>query len=451
VTITDLAGGGRGVGRLDGLVLFVDGALPGETVRVRLCRRRRGYAEASLLEILRRSPERVSPPCPYLPDCGGCDWQHLSARGQSEARRRHVLDVLQRVGGLRDAAVAPTVPAPRAYGYRFRMDFDWGVVRGRAALGLHRRGRAGEVVPLDRCLLAGDTANGVLRFVAREADRRRLTAWDPLRRRGLLRRLSIQEAHGTGEVLVSLETGRGDPVPLAALASGLPRAFPRVVGIVRFERDRDDRPAGTSVLYGRDYLNEVVDEDRFRIPAAAFFQPNPEAAGLARRLAIEALALRPGARLLELYAGVGFMSVAAARRGARLTLLEENREACEAARINLRNAGAADFRVVPGDVARTLPALLGEAWEGILLDPPRTGMAGEVRQAVAAAGASRLVYVSCDPATLARDLGALVRDGGWRLLEVTPVDLFPQTQHVECIAVLGRDGGDRAVEPDHAG
>jgi 23S rRNA (uracil1939-C5)-methyltransferase len=272
-----------------------------------------------------------------------------------------------------------------------------------------------------------------------------------VRRRGLLRRLAIQEARGTGEVLLSLETGRGDPVPLAALAADLLRAFPRVVGIVRFERDRDDRPAGASILSGRDYLNEVVDEDRFRIPAAAFFQPNPEAAGVARRLAIDALGLRPGARLLELYAGVGFMSVAAARLGARLTLLEENREACEAARHNLREAGATEVRVIPGDAGRSLPALLGETWDGILLDPPRTGMAAEVRQSLAAARASRLVYVSCDPATLARDLGVLVREGGWKLLEVTPVDLFPQTQHVECVAVLGGDGRDRALEPDQAG
>lgn len=439
VTITDLAERGRGVGRLDGLVLFVDGALPGETVRVRLGRRHRGYGEATLLEIVARSRERVDPPCPFLPDCGGCDWQHLSATGQAEAKRRHLRDVLQRLGGLRDVAVEATIPAPRPYGYRFRMDFDWGGA-GEPRLGLHRRGRDGEIVGLDRCLLAGDTTNGILRFMAREAGRRSLTAFDPVRRRGLMRRLTIQEARVTGEVLVTLETGRGDPVPLAALAADLARAFPRLVGVVRFERDKDDRPAGVSILAGRDFLHEEVDGDRFRIPAAAFFQPNPEAGAVARRLAIEALHLSPGVRLLELYAGVGFMSALAARRGARLTLLEENREACEAARHNLREVGAADLRVLPGDVEKTLPPLLTEAWDGVLLDPPRTGLAHEVRRALASLRAPRLVYVSCDPATLARDLGTLVREGGWRIAQVTPVDLFPQTQHVECVAVLERSG-----------
>jgi 23S rRNA (uracil1939-C5)-methyltransferase len=440
VTITDLAERGRGVGRLEGLVLFVDGALPGETVRVRLGRRRRGYGEAALLEIVSRSQERVDPPCPFLPDCGGCDWQHLSAAGQAEAKRRHVRDVLQRLGGLREVRVEATIAAPRPYGYRFRMDFDWGTGAGRAVLGLHRRGRAGQIVGLDRCLLAGDTANGILRFVGRESARRNLTAFDPLRRRGLLRRLSIQEARVTGEVLVTLETGRGDPRPLEGLAADLARAFPRLVGVVRFERDRDDRPAGVSILAGRDFLYEEVEGDRFRIPAAAFFQPNPEAGAVARRLAIEALHLLPGARLLELYAGVGFMSVLAARHGARLTLLEENREACEAARHNLREVGAAGLRVLPGDVDRTLAPLLAESWDGVLVDPPRTGLANEVRRALASARAPRLVYVSCDPATLARDLSTLVREGGWHVLKVTPVDLFPQTQHVECVAVLERSG-----------
>jgi 23S rRNA (uracil1939-C5)-methyltransferase len=347
--------------------------------------------------------------------------------------------VLQRLGGLRDVAVEATIPAPRPYGYRFRMDFDWGGA-GEPRLGLHRRGRDGEIVGLDRCLLAGDTTNGILRFMAREAGRRSLTAFDPVRRRGLMRRLTIQEARVTGEVLVTLETGRGDPVPLAALAADLARAFPRLVGVVRFERDKDDRPAGVSILAGRDFLHEEVDGDRFRIPAAAFFQPNPEAGAVARRLAIEALHLSPGVRLLELYAGVGFMSALAARRGARLTLLEENREACEAARHNLREVGAADLRVLPGDVEKTLPPLLTEAWDGVLLDPPRTGLAHEVRRALASLRAPRLVYVSCDPATLARDLGTLVREGGWRIAQVTPVDLFPQTQHVECVAVLERSG-----------
>jgi 23S rRNA (uracil1939-C5)-methyltransferase len=437
----------------------VDGALPGESVRVRLGRQRRGYAEASLLEILTRSPERVDPPCRFLPECGGCDVQHLGARGQSEAKRRHVRDLLQRVGGLGDVQVEPTVPAPRPFGYRFRMDFDWGMAAGRPVLGLHRRGQAGEIVPLDRCLLAGETTNGVLRLVARECARHRLTAWDPVRRRGLLRRLSIQEARGTGEALVTLETGRGDPVPLLAIATDLARAWPRVVGVVRVERDRDDRPAGVSILSGRDYLNEVVEGDHFRIPAMAFFQPNPEAGAAARRLAIDALGLRPGARLLELYAGAGFMSVAAARLGVCLTIVEENREACDAARHNLRDAGARDVRVVAGDVARTLPQLLEESWDGILLDPPRTGIATEVRAALASASARRLVYVSCDPATLARDLGVLVREGPWLLRAVTPVDLFPQTQHVECVAVLekaagGRESGgdgDGAVELDQTG
>jgi 23S rRNA (uracil1939-C5)-methyltransferase len=223
-----------------------------------------------------------------------------------------------------------------------------------------------------------------------------------------------------------------------ALARELVRRFPRVVGVVRREHTRDGRLLSVSILAGRDTLEEELEGDRFRIPAGAFFQPNPEGSLAMRRAAVEALALASGDRVLELFAGAGFLSVAAARRGARLTIVESDAEATRAARENLRRAGAAETEILTGDVTRVLGDLAGRDWQAILLDPPRTGLAPDAARRLAGLGARRMAYVSCDPGTLARDLGILVREGSWRLASVQPFDLFPQTQHIEVVAALQR-------------
>lgn len=422
-----------------GLVIFVEGALPGERVRARVTGIRKAFGEARTQSILIASADRVAPPCRHFGSCGGCDLQHLAAAAQAGAKRRQLEAALSRIGGLLESAVEPTVVAPAPYGYRFRMDFDWRPGPTHPILGLHRRHSAEIIVPLEECRLAGPVTAEILRWAPGEARRRRLDAFDPERRRGLLRRLSIQEARRTREVLVAIETGRGDPPALVAFAAALRQRFPRIVGVARTEIGRDDRPAGKSILAGRDYLFEEVETDRFRIPADAFFQPNPEGGALLRRHAIESLGLAPGHRLLELYGGVGFFTRAAVRAGGSVTMVESVVSAAAAARENLGDRGGT-CRVIAGDVAGQLPRLLLESWDAVLLDPPRTGVMPDVLKQLAGARAGRMVYVSCDPGTLARDLGGLT-GAGWRLVRTTPFDLFPQTEHLEAVAVLERREG----------
>jgi 23S rRNA (uracil1939-C5)-methyltransferase len=398
---------------------------------------RRGFAEARLLDILAPSAERVAPPCIHYETCGGCDLQHLSAAGQLRAKRGQVQAALRRIGGLADVAVGEVVPSGSAWGYRFRMDFDWDHDKG-PVIGLHQRGHPERIVPITRCLLAGDVVGDLLPWLAREAATRRLAAFDRRRQRGFLRRTTVQEGHGTRELLVTLETARGDPPALLDLARALRRRFPRIVGVVRVEHARDGQLVGESILEGRDHLFEEIEGDRFKIPAGAFFQPNPSASLPLRRHAVDALRLSGTEKVLELYCGVGFFSVALARRCAAVTAVEGVRSACAAARENASRAGVDRCRFLAGDVARELPALLESSWDAVLVDPPRVGLAPTVVQGLARSAAPRLVYVSCDPATMARDLGVLVGGGAYRVAQVTPFDLFPQTQHVECVAGLER-------------
>jgi len=439
LTIEDLAYGGRGVARVARRVIFVEGALPGERLRARVVRTRPAYAEAAVLEILTASPDRVTPPCEHYGVCGGCDLQHLGPEAQARARRGQVMALLARIAGIPRAPVSETVRGVEPWGYRFRMDFDWTAdgPRHAPALGLHRRGRPEEIVPIRRCHLMSDGGNAIVAFLSAEAAARRLAPWEPERRSGLLRRAAIQEARATREALVTLETGRGDPPALPALARELARRFPRVVGVVRREFDKAGRLVQESILLGRDHLFEEVGGDRFKIPAGAFFQPNVHLCEALRSGTVEALAPQKAESILELYCGVGFLTLAVARRAERVEAVEGSAEAVRAARENAARAGASGVRFINREISAALPDLLRERrWDAILLDPPRAGLPRGVASAIAASGTRRLVYVSCDPAILARDLKILLHGGAFALEEVRPYELFPQTRHVECVARL---------------
>ncbi len=440
IRIDDLAYGGRGVGRIGRFVVFVDGALPGEVARVRIRRKKAGYAEASLVELVRSSPDRIRPRCEHYGECGGCDLQHLRVDAQAVAKGHQVREILARVARIDNPPVVETITSPEPWAYRFRMDLDWERrADGRPGLGLHRRDRPDQTFDIEACHLMSGEATRLVLWMRSRAARLGLRALDRKAGRGLLRRLAIQEAHATGEILLGLETGRGDPPALSTLARATTRKFPRVVGIVRREIDARGHTAGVSILAGRDHLFEEVEGDRFKIPASAFFQPNRPGTPLLRRLAIEALDPAPTHSILELHAGVGLFTIELARRAGTVVAVEGARESARAARENLARAGHGSSRVVAGDVAKEIVPLLEErSWDAILLDPPRTGLDPITVQILADSKVPRMVYVACDPSTMARDIRILRERGCYELRSVIPVDLFPQTHHVECVASLAR-------------
>ncbi len=455
--IEDLALGGRGVARVSGFVVFVKGALPGERTRVRVDRVKAGYAEGDCIDILRVSPDRIAPPCRHYGECGGCDLQHLSSVAQAMAKRRQVIAALQRIAGVEEPSVRDAIPAGEPTMYRFGMDFDWGTGSGGGeVLGLHRAGRPAEVMTIERCLLMPEAANAIRSWIGRRAETLGLKAWNAKRRRGLLRRAGIRISRSTGETLVIVETGRGNPPALFDLARDLVRAFPRIVGVVRREFDRRDRPSGQSILQGRDHLFETVGEDRLKVPAWTFFQPNAAAVGALRETVIRTVAPAGGDAILELYCGVGLFTLPLARAARHVVGIDVSRDAIIAARENAAGAGLSNARFLCADAAQALPGLLQEGrWDALLLDPPRTGLAPAVVEAIRASGIPRVVYVSCDPATLARDVRQLIRGDGLRLRSVSVLDLFPQTHHVECVALLERpdfeDMADGALSVPRAG
>jgi tRNA/tmRNA/rRNA uracil-C5-methylase (TrmA/RlmC/RlmD family) len=399
------AHGGEAVGRLpDGRACFVAGALPGEAVRVAVRTLHKRHATADLLEVVRPSPHRVVPPCPYVPRCGGCQLQHADPAHQLELKVRVVTEQLQRIGRIPDPPVRGIAAPPGGWpaGYR-----AWArmAVAPDGRLGF-RRARSHEVEPIDRCLLLTEAAQAL-----RDAAGDRWAGAEEV---------ALMAGEDAGVVTAHLPgAAGGGPDPSATAPAG---AF------------------GVAVRRGRDVVVRrepgavamTVDGARVQASAGTFFQAGPAAAELLVRTVVAAADVRPGDRVLDLYAGVGLLGTALARRGARVVAVESNPAATADAVVNARGL---DVDVRTGDVAAALAGMAPGDVDVIVLDPPRTGARADVCTAVAATGPRRIVHVACDPAALARDVRSLI-DLGHDLVAVDVLDLFGHTAHVEAVATL---------------
>lgn len=425
LAIESLAYGGAGIAHAeDGVAVFVEGACPGDVVDARVIEDRTRFRRAVAEQVLEPSPQRVEPRCPYFGECGGCQWQHITIDVQRSWKRRFVADALERIGHV-ELPVADTLAADAAYGYRNKIELSVLDTSRGPALGLARRGSA-EVLPIERCPLlpaaherAPRALTGALRYLATRCD-------TPVERVGL------RVASG-GPVEVSLWTRPGAfPRALAA------KVFADAVGATGVTRVLFKGPAKAravtkvEVLAGPGMWEERLAGDRYLVSAPSFFQVNTAAAALLRRTAVEALEVRPTDRVLDVFAGVGTFTLPLARAAASVTAIESSGSAIVDLRRDLRLA-ALGAEVAPGDAARVLPAL-GRA-DAAIVDPPRAGLTPAVVAALAEASPRRIVYVSCDAGTLARDT-ARFREVGYLPKRAVPVDLFPQTYHVESVLVF---------------
>lgn len=444
VRIDRLAYGGRGVGRVNGLVLFVHGGAPGDVVQVRVDRVRRSYAEGEVTGVVIASSDRVAPPCPHFGACGGCSWQHLAYPAQARAKEAMVGESLARLGGIQDAKVSPIVPAPSPWYYRNKMEFSF---HPDGTLGLHLRGDWNRIVPVETCLLQSPESAAVVRAVREFARTHGLAPYDPRTRQGFLRSLVIREGRATGDRLVGLITSPGRLEPAGAFIDAVRGAAPGTTGIVRgVSTAASDGvpPSMIETLWGRSSLDEVLAGLRFRIGLDTFFQTNTAQAESMVAHVVERAQPLDGRAVVDLYCGVGTFALALARAGARVTGVELSTSAVEAARANTALNSIEGVVFVAGDVRAALPQVGAELGtpDVLVLDPPRAGAGARVIRKIGRTAARRVIYVSCNPTTLAGDLKELL-PLGYRLVEVQPFDLFPQTYHVEAIAVLDRAGGVR--------
>jgi 23S rRNA (uracil1939-C5)-methyltransferase len=441
IAIADLTLQGEGIGRLeDGSVVFVPGALPGERVRIRLRERRRNLWRASLVAVLEPSPQRRRPPCILADHCGGCSLQPLEDQAQADWKEAQLRQTIQRVGHLQ-APLRPILRSPQPLGYRNRAVIPLertadGVLRA----GFYRRG-SHRIVNLNRCPVLDPRIDAL---IAPLKDDLEAAPW-PVDRHGGggLRHLALRVGARSGEILITLVARSAEQLPgLEELAASWMERWPTLVGVgLNLQPHPDNRLFGdrTLTIQGRDWLREGFAGLEYRIGATSFFQVNTAQAEAVVPLLLEALDPDPG-HLIDAYCGIGTYSLPLAQAGWRVDGIEEQPLAVDLARTNAdANGLAALTRFQTDDVGAVLAERLGNDRIGaLLLDPPRKGLAAAALAAIVAAGPAQLLYLSCDPATLARDLAQLCGEGPYRAEWLQPIDFFPNTSHVECLAVLRR-------------
>jgi len=444
VTIDDLAFGGEGVGRADGYVIFVRGGVPGDRLRVRLDQARSRFGRGTIESIETPSPHRIEAPCPYFGRCGGCRLQHVDYQAQLAFKSKQVTDALERLGGLGPVDVRPILGAADTYGYRNKMEFTVARARDGAGLtvGLHEQERYDSVLDVERCLLQSDRMNALLDEARRFFAESGLAAWEQDSGEGLLRFLMLREGYRTGESMVNIVTSSPAVSELAPLAAQLAARVPRTTSVVMNVNPKKASVAigvEEHLLGGRDHILESVGGLRFQVSANSFFQTNTAQAERLFSIVIDSAALAGDETVLDLYSGTGAISLQLAGRCRWVYGVEVTQAAVDDAARNAAANGIANCTFLAGEVRFVLPSLIaqGVSAQVVVADPPRAGFHPKALRALLQMEPARIVYVSCNPATLARDLGELVR-GGYRLEWVQPVDMFPHTPHIEAVARLER-------------
>ena len=446
LTVDSLAAGGRGVARHDGVVVFVDRALPGDRVMARIQRVKRRHGEAIAFERLSGGPDRVEAPCPHFGTCGGCRWQDLRYERQLEHKQQQVLDALQRIAGLAEPPIEPIVPAVREYAYRNKLEYAWTSTPEGVALGFHKAGRWEDIVPVEVCLLTGETrqrrARGLSRLGAQRGRSRPTTsARTPATSgtsscaRACARARCLHPRHRRGRSARS-----GGPPGAARRARA--RASSGVLHAVNDGVAEVASGIPTRPLFGRAWFEEEICGLRLRVSAGSFLQTNSEMADVLYQDAIEQAGLTGGEIVWDMYCGTGSIGLALAGSARRVIGVEIVAEAIERARENALANGVANVQFVCADAGKAPRDLIADglpAPDVVVLDPPRAGMTPKAARRVAELGARRIVYVSCNPTTLAGN-APILAEGGYTLTRLRPFDLFPHTPHVECVRAFRWSG-----------
>lgn len=445
VTVAEIALGGKALARPEGRVLFVDRGLPGDEIEARLTRVKRGWAEARLERVLKPGPDRIEAACPHVAICGGCRFQDLRYERQVEQKERQVREALVHLGGIADPVVRPIVPAAETFRYRNKMEFSFARESdGAPVLGLHVRGAFDRVFPLETCLLPSALTVEIVKLTQRFARERRWSAYHPRLHDGVVRFLTVRDLPHTGECGVHLVASSGEVPAVEAWAREVAALSPRVTTVTLLRNDsRANIAFGESerVLEGSGVVHERLLGLDFEASANAFLQTNSAQAEKLYAAAIEAARLDGTERVLDLYCGTGTLTLLFARAAREAIGVESVPAAVAAANRNAAANGIANARFVEGDSRRVLREWAQGRRGGppapdvVVVDPPRAGLHPRVVFRVAELKPRRVVYVSCNPGTLARDLRDFAGQG-YALAEVTPFDLFPHTPHIECVARL---------------
>ncbi|MGG3284125.1 23S rRNA (uracil(1939)-C(5))-methyltransferase RlmD [Paenibacillus solani] len=457
---------GEGVGRAEGYTLFVPGALPGEKVRVRVLKTKKQYGYAKLMELVQASSDRIAAPCPIYDQCGGCQLQHMSYAGQLAWKRQLVVDNLERIGKLRvvrEAAgavetrvgdgqdadhsdqegilVRPALGMSEPWRYRNKSQVPIGVTEGGLVGGFYARG-SHRIVDMETCLIQHEQNDEVVSRVKAIGRKLGITAYNEETGQGLLRHVVVKIGFATKEMMIVLVTN-GERIPrVNEWISTIREELPVVVSICQNVNTRKTNVIFgdvTRVLWGREVIHDYIGDVKFAISARSFYQVNPAQTEVLYGKTVEYAGLTGEETVIDAYCGIGTISLFLAQHAKKVYGVEIVKEAIEDARANAELNGMTHVEFEVGASEDVIPRWKEQGIEAdvIVVDPPRKGCDPRLLETILEMKPERVVYVSCNPSTLARDLRVL-EDGGYRTVEVTPVDMFPHTVHVESVALLQR-------------
>jgi 23S rRNA (uracil1939-C5)-methyltransferase len=449
--IDRVAYGGQGVARSNGLVLFVRGAIPGDKVKAQVVKKKRHYAEARLTELLEPSPDRIKAPCSYHGYCGGCQWQQVRYERQLEYKKEHIIEATARIGSLSEVKVHNVIPSKTQFAYRNKMEFSFSDHRwflpheyesrqGERdfALGLHVPGTFYKVIDVEACLLQHDTGNRILREVKKYVRKCGIPVYGLRSHQGFWRFLTLRHSTYLDAWMVNLVTSeeRRDAVqPLAEVLCHRFHNIETVVNNINSTKAAIAVGQREMVLSGDGTLQDRIGPFRFQISANSFFQPNALGAEELYQKVVEYAQLKGSEGVLDLYSGTGTIPIFLSMRARAVIGMEIVESAILDAQRNCEANGIRNCQFLHGDIRESLSSLTLKP-DVLIIDPPRAGMHKDVLSEVMELGTERIIYVSCNPATMARDLGTMSQ--AYHIVEIQPVDMFPQTYHIEAIAKLIR-------------
>ncbi len=471
LTTDSLAFEGKAVARReDGYVVFVEGALAKERIVAEIKKAKSSFAEAKLVEILEEGPDRRKPICPYFGICGGCSLQHINYAAQLQSKKQQVIDLFERVGKIPNPPVRDVLAAPSEYNYRNKMEFSFsderwlteeeiasGDVQDRFALGLHVRERFNRVIDAEICYLPKPIVTEILDFTRQFTIENHVGVYSERTSEvpedgaptiaNLLRFLVVKTSHATGEIMVNLVTSREESDLLIKYSNELLKKIPSVTTVVNNINTRRSQVAVGDyeiVYHGEGIIHDRIGNAEFRISANSFFQANTPQAERLYAVAAEFAELKRSDTLWDLYCGTGTISLFVANKVKSVLGIELVESAIIDARANAKSNGVSNVEFISSDLRKALQSpeplsplgerLGEESPDVMIIDPPRNGMHPDVIQEILKLAPERIAYISCNPATQARDIALLAE--GYDLLDLQPVDMFPQTYHIECVAKL---------------
>ena len=440
VAIRDLGVHGEGIGSVGGFTVFVPGALPGETVTAEITLLKKSYALGKLLSIEQESPFRVVPECSVYENCGGCQLSHLTYEGQLDIKYRRVKDVIERIAGESGKLVRPVLPAAHPFAYRNKMAVPAGLVKGKSALGCYRQG-SHDIIPVSSCAIQKEENNRLLRFARRFIEKYGISVYDEKTRKGSLRH--VMGRVGDGRKIMAVLVTASETLPEEERwIEEIQKELPEVVSLWH---NIQSKPGNTILgakirhLWGRETLTASLCGLQFEVSPYSFFQVHKEQAEVLYEKALAYADLKGGETVIDAYCGTGTISLCLAKKAKRVIGIEIVKPAIEDAKENAKKNHMENTEFYAADAGKLMPQLYrkGLVPDVIVMDPVRAGCSEEVLKAAAGMNPKRIVYVSCNPATFARD-AKILKSEGYEIKEIQPVDMFPQTMHVEAIVLLSK-------------